>query len=95
MSEYVIKIVGLAGGGGHDLVGQYVVAYDPTIMPNGSVFLDTTFELRQALRFADGIAALELWKSVSPNQPVRPDGLPNRPMTAFTVEIVPLETGLS
>lgn len=31
--------------------------------------------------------ALALWRSVCSSDPVRPDGRPNRPLTAFTVEV--------
>ena len=43
-----------------------------------------------AMKFATFLDAMELWQSVPRNRPVRPDGRPNRPLTSFTVEIVPL-----
>ena len=91
MSEVVIKIIGLANGGYHPRLGQYVVAFDPTVGADGAVFLETTANPTQATRYADFAAAFELFRAVSPNQPVRSDGKPNRPMTIFTVEIAPVE----
>jgi hypothetical protein len=41
-----------------------------------------------ALRFANAAAAMQYWKRVSTVRPIRPDGKPNRPLTAFTVEII-------
>lgn len=91
MSEVLIKIIGLANGGYHPRIGQYVVAFDPTVGADGMVFLETTADPTRATRYADFAAAFELWRAVSPNRPVRSDGKPNRPMTIFTVEFVSVE----
>jgi hypothetical protein len=44
-----------------------------------------TDDPREALRFPDLEAAFEAWKSQSRTQPLRPDGRPNRPLTAYSV----------
>ena len=44
-----------------------------------------TRDLAQAKRFADFGAALEYWKRQSTVRPLRPDGQPNRPLTAYNV----------
>lgn len=40
----------------------------------------------RAYRFPDFGAAMGAWKTQSLVRPLRPDGKPNRPLTAFTVE---------
>jgi hypothetical protein len=47
----------------------------------------------QAKMYADAKEATAEWRAVSHVRPVRPDGKPNRPLTAFTVEIRPLPRG--
>lgn len=44
----------------------------------------------QALTFATYAEAFEFWRQQSTVQPLRPDGQPNRPLTAWTVEIIPI-----
>lgn len=51
-----------------------------------ATFTATPAEARQ---FATGAEALDFWKRVSTVRPKRPDGKPNRPLTAYTVELVP------
>jgi hypothetical protein len=44
-----------------------------------------TPDLAKAKRFPDFAAAMECWKAQSSIRPFRPDGRPNRPMTAYSV----------
>ena len=44
----------------------------------------------EAKRFPNFIEAMDYWKLPSTVQPVRDDGKPNRPLTAFTVEPQPV-----
>lgn len=46
------------------------------------VFTDDPTEAR---RFESFAAVMECWKSQSKVRPLRPDGRPNRPLTAFTI----------
>lgn len=50
-----------------------------------------TPDLAKAKRFPNFRAAMECWKAQSTLVPTRPDGKPNRPMTAYsvTIEYVP------
>ena len=69
------------------LAGRYVVEYDPQPRngPNGEfVHLLTTDDPEQALQFPSGGEALEFYLRAAG---LRSDGKPNRPLTAFTVEI--------
>jgi hypothetical protein len=89
----VIRILGLISGVQTTYDGQYVVEYDPGrpgVEPGTErvmmCHLVATPALADATRFSV-TKAFELWRSVDPENPVRSDGLPNRPLTAFNVEI--------
>jgi hypothetical protein len=91
----VIKLVGLAGGqGASPLDGEYLVQYDPGrdgVDPNGNRMLAhiaTSPRRADALVFETVAEAHACWTRVDPRQPVRADGRPNRPLTAFSVEIL-------
>ncbi len=43
----------------------------------------------EAMVFTDVAAAFEAWRAQSTAYPTRPDGQPNRPLTAFHAEFVP------
>lgn len=47
-------------------------------------------DIRDAMTFADVAEAYAYWRTRSKETPTRPDGQPNRPLTAYTVEIQPL-----
>lgn len=89
----VIKLVGLAGGVRTAYDGQYIVEYDPDRTgcdPDGRPMLAhviTTPDRTKAKRYADAGEAWADWSRVSRLWPRRPDGQPNRPLTAYTVEI--------
>lgn len=88
--EVTIKLIGLGSGGSSPFDGQYVKAYDPHkngTDPNGremNCYLETTPNITDALIFPTAYEALEFWRQ---QVGLRPDGKPNRPLTAFTVEI--------
>ena len=63
--------------------GGYVAAYDPEL---GMSSLVVTGDRDQAL-WLDSGEALTMWRSSPSSDPIRPDGRPNRPLTAFTVAI--------
>ena len=58
-----------------------VEAYD------GMGKVDTTEDRSKAMRFDDPGAAMTYWRRQSIVRPYRDDGKPNRPLTAFTIEI--------
>lgn len=72
---------------------QYLAEYDPDINdPDDSDisgWVKGTFNPSRAKHYPDAAAAMAEWKRVSKTRPVRPDGQPNRPLSAFTIEIVP------
>lgn len=86
-------VVGLARGRPTPFDGQFLKEYDPGrdgVDPDGRpmmVHLVTTPDPAEALD-APTTDLLRLWQSVNPRQPARADGAANRPLTAFTVDIV-------
>jgi hypothetical protein len=91
MTEAIIVCQGLAGYTYRDqpqkaLVGQYLAAYDPEAH-DGMGEAEWTTNPDLAMRFPNQVAALECWRTVPASRPLRPDGKPNRPLCAFTVEV--------
>ncbi len=83
-----IRIIGLVNGEESPFDGQYVQAYDPSFCPPGGEYdgglLLTTPDPEKAILFASAKDALECWNKA---HGLRPDGKPNRPLTAFTCEV--------
>lgn len=94
----VIRVWGLAGGDTTGFDGQFLVEYDPNRRghdPDGRPMLAhvrTTPHPGAALTFPTGVEAWALWRQQSTRWPRRPDGRPNRPLTAFTIEVVDIDT---
>jgi hypothetical protein len=84
--KQALKIFGSALGNETEFDGKYVKTYDPDHGEHGR--LTVTADLQDAMHYEDAGAALEVWKAVNRNHPTRSDGKPNRPLTAFTVEMV-------
>jgi hypothetical protein len=64
---------------GHFLEWFDIEAYD------GRGDARVTQDSTKAHRFTDLTAAFETWRSTSKKRPLRPDGRPNRPLTALSV----------
>lgn len=87
----VIRCLGLAGEAdypGDNPTGLYLENFDPEA-GHGWGAAAFTSNLKDALVFPDFKAAWELIGTRPKKRPTRPDGRPNRPLTAFTLEIVP------
>ena len=88
-----IFIVGLANGEPHEVSGNWLKSFDlnyihPVHGYDGGHLLVTS-NPGEAEQFPDVVAARAKWMSVAPKPyDVRPDGKPNRPLTAFTVKIL-------
>jgi hypothetical protein len=73
--------------------GGWLAEYDPdggdpkVAYPTGTYAV--TSELAHALRFPDAAGALACWQRQSLRTPLRPDGKPNRPLSALTVVVQP------
>ena len=70
---------------------QWLLAFDVDAH-GGRGDIKLTTDKTKALRFDDMIAAFECWKRVSTVRPKRPDGKPNRPLTAYTVTFDTVES---
>lgn len=91
MAKYiVIQIVGAADGRPCEIAGSYVAEFDPDAH-DGRGDLVVTRDPQSALLFENEGWAFEYWKTQSTVMPLRPDGKPNKPLTAYTVEFVKLE----
>jgi hypothetical protein len=70
-----------------DMLGDtYVFDYTPDLESNGLGFLTVTHHLSRAKRFSNVEEALAFYRQQSVRCPLRGDGKPNRPLTAYTVE---------
>jgi hypothetical protein len=63
-------------------VDQFLTAYDPLTGES-----DWTYDKSKALRFNSKLEAFQFCMQILESDPIRPDGKPNRPLTAFTVLI--------
>ena len=81
-----IKLIGLVSGGPTEFDGKYLVDYDPTPLDSGDVLISVSEDPAGARKFTTAAEAMEVWRGVSLKGP-RPDGEPDRPLTAFSVEI--------
>ncbi|GAC1496137.1 MAG: hypothetical protein NVS1B2_15940 [Vulcanimicrobiaceae bacterium] len=75
---------------------RWFMYYDPFGDPPGAMAYRTgrayfTRFARWAKHFDSARDAHAFWMQVHPTDPTRPDGKPNRPLTAYTVEVVPRE----
>jgi hypothetical protein len=74
-------------------VGAWLVSHDPDfwdVYPTGDIVHSP--DPAEAQRFNSPMEALAEWKRASTRVPLRPDGRPNRPLTAFTAEPKKLPT---
>jgi hypothetical protein len=93
-----LRLIGLTDGSPHDAAGEYVVSYDPDYhLPDGSYDggdLVTTPLIEKAGIFTpeEAMATYQASPKCDCHR-LRPDGEPNRPLTAFDVEMYqPSET---
>lgn len=86
---YVLRIVGVVGEHGAHVIGMLIEDFDFDESPGG--YLKVTLDPRKAHQ-CEGIAGvMAWWQTVSTKWPTRPtDGKPNRPMTYFSIEPIPL-----
>lgn len=70
--------------------GQYLAWYEPNGSA-GSPLAGFTDDITHAKVFPDAGAAIAEWNRVRTVDPVRPDGRPNKPLTAITITIEPKE----
>lgn len=84
-TEVVILVAGDALGNAEH-AGEYIESFDPNARhPLGLGKVTFTSDVRRARRFPGISEALAFWKTQSPTVPLRDDGRPNRPLTAYTI----------
>ena len=86
MPDYGLRILGDAYLNDHELSDYWLAEYDPDF-DDGRGYIRGTEDPDEAMRFNSAMEALELWRAVSTVRPLRPDGKPNRPLSAFSVEV--------
>jgi hypothetical protein len=84
---YVMQVLGSALGEVVFETITFVKDHDFE-MDHGRGCLYTTENLEEAMLFTSRWNAHEFWLRKSEKYPIRPDGHPNRPMSAFTVSIM-------
>jgi hypothetical protein len=92
--KFYIVAAGFADGTPCPCVGQYLKSFDPDFFDPD--FGDTkitglalwTDDVSKAKSFANYAAAFAEWNRQSKRIPFRSDGKPNKPLTAFSVEVV-------
>jgi hypothetical protein len=72
-------------GEGDDPFSLYLSAFNVD-GARGRGLIRTTSDVGWALRFPSFAAVMELWQRQSTVRPLRDDGKPNRPLTAWTIE---------
>lgn len=82
----------------HPQFGEYLADYDHDYRPDDRAEYPCgaahwTSDPAEALTFDSPADAFEVWNGQSSRVPFRPDGEPNRPLTAYTIEVRPLEGG--
>jgi hypothetical protein len=80
----VMKIIGLADGRPTTVDGLYLANCEFDAL-NGRGLVTGTPTKASAMLFADAAEGLEFWRKASTTRPTRPDGMPNRPLTSYTV----------
>jgi hypothetical protein len=84
-----LRLVDRIDGEATEFDGQYLVDYDPTPRSDGDeeyVLIVTTDNPDEARQFRTLEEALAFYRQESLNGP-GPDGRPDRPLTAYTVEV--------
>jgi len=83
--RWVMVAAWRASDGDTSLEGQYLESYDPDAY-DGLGYATWTDDPDKAMRFDDAMSVLMFWRQQSSARPLRDDGEPNRPLTAYTVE---------
>jgi len=86
----VMRVVEFAAGEECPVAGHYLKSFDFDAY-NGQGYGEFTANIEQAMKFPNRAAAMEFWGRQSTIKPLRPDGLPNKPLTSTTMSIEPYE----
>jgi hypothetical protein len=88
--RYVIRLLSIAGCRALRApeLGGYIKSFDAEA--NDGMGAVRTGSIEDALVFDTKHSAILFWQQSPKCRPLRPDGKPNRPLTAYDVEIAPL-----
>ena len=93
MQYFVIRLVAFVGQvvvPNKAASGSFLKGFDPEVA-GGLGMAVWTEDKTQAMHFDSAVEAFDCYRTQSKTMPFRPDGKPNRPLTAFTVSIEPIE----
>ena len=85
----VFEAMGHPGMIPNDGRARYLHTYDIEAH-DGRGAATVTADYTKAVQFASSHEALAAWRAQSKTRPTRADGKPNRPLTALSVELMPL-----
>lgn len=89
---HVIKILGWANGALCPHINQYVETFDHDAH-DGAGYGEFTPDIDKAMKFKSAAEAMQFWNKQSTARPLRPDGKPNKPLTAAHCEITNADDG--
>jgi hypothetical protein len=85
-----MRVIAVSDGrGSHRMLEAHDVflkSFDPEAL-GGRGWANLTDEVERAMKFATVAEAMKLWRTQPKRRPYREDGKPNRPLTAYTVNI--------
>jgi len=87
--SYVIRAIGFAGNDPCPHAGQYLEDFDHHT-PDGRGFGKFTSDPAKAKQFKATSDAMIFWGTQSTTVPLRPDGKPNKPLTALSISVEPV-----
>jgi len=88
---YVLQIIERMDGLRVDgLSGMYVQEYDPRVDFDMNFTLIVCDDIKEAKLFIDEGEAHEYFRQVCPNHPTLSNGNPNRPLTCWHVQLIPV-----
>jgi hypothetical protein len=89
MSVVIKCICRAAGETPREELGAYLREYRPHEGKYGAIVW--THDLARAHHYPSMFEAMAAYRTVNKTEPMRPDGRPNRPLTAFTIELVKVD----
>ena len=87
--SYLIRCEGHASGAPGAPMGAFLAAADVNAA-GGRGVVEWSSDPATVLKFPTPTEAMEAWRQQSTVAPVRADGQANRPLTAYTITVVPL-----
>jgi hypothetical protein len=88
--KYAIKAIGFANGAECPHADHWLRSFDHDALGGIGHGVFTT-KATHAKRFATSAEAMIFWNKVSTVRPLRADGRPNKPLTALSIIVEPLE----